>query len=188
MSQTMSPLTNNFLIAMPGLGDPNFSRTVTFICEHGSDGAMGIVINRPMDLSLRDILGQMEIEASDNKHIDMPVYYGGPVHSNRGFILHEPIGEWESTLIVTDTLGVSTSRDILQAIAQDKGPRNYLLVLGYAGWAAGQLEREIVENAWLSGPATREILFDTAVEARWQAAAGVLGVDITKLSAQAGHA
>lgn len=184
----MSSLINHFLIAMPGLGDPNFSRTVTLICEHSEEGAMGIVINRPMDLSLRDILGQMEIEARAGKQIEMPVFYGGPVHSNRGFILHEPIGEWESTLPVTATLGVSTSRDILQAIARGEGPRNALLVLGYAGWGAGQLEREIGENAWLSGPATREILFDTPAEARWQAAAGVLGVDVAKLSAQAGHA
>ncbi len=181
-------LTNHFLIAMPNLGDPNFFRTVTLICEHNSEGAMGIVINRPIDLSLRDILKQMEIPTTGAKNLDMPVYLGGPVQSNRGFVLHEPIGRWDSTLKITQSLGVSTSRDILVAIAENKGPRDYLIALGYAGWGAGQLEQEIAQNAWLSGPATREILFETPLEARWSAAADLLGIDLAKLSGEAGHA
>jgi putative transcriptional regulator len=181
-------LTNHFLIAMPNLGDPNFFRTVTLICEHNSEGAMGIVINRPVDLSLLDILKQMDIPASGTKNLEMPVYLGGPVQSNRGFVLHEPVGDWDSTLKVTDRLAVSTSRDILVAIAENKGPRRYLIALGYAGWGAGQLEQEIAQNSWLSGPATREILFHTPLEARWHAAAGLLGIDLTKLSGEAGHA
>ena len=184
----ISSLANHFLIAMPGLGDPHFSRTVTLICEHSREGAMGIVINRPVDLSLKDILAQMNIEPVEPQTLAMPVYLGGPVQNNRGFILHEPLGKWESTLAITDTLGVTTSRDILVAIANNEGPTRALLVLGYAGWGAGQLEREIVDNAWLSGPATADILFSTPAEARWRAAANLLGVDLTKLSAEAGHA
>lgn len=173
---------------MPLLGDPNFSRTVTLICEHNSEGAMGIVINRPSDLALGDILGQMKITATNNELLQTPVFVGGPVHSNRGFVLHEPLGRWESTLAVTDTLGVSTSRDILVAMAEERGPSQSLLVLGYASWGAGQLEREISENAWLNCPANREIIFDVPVESRWQAAAGRLGVDLTRLSGETGHA
>lgn len=184
----ITSLTNHFLIAMPNLGDPNFFRTVTLICEHNSEGAMGIVINRPVDFSLRDILKQMDIPVNGTTDLDMPIYLGGPVQSNRGFVLHEPVGNWDSTLKVTDALGVSTSRDILVAIAENHGPRHYLVALGYAGWGAGQLEREIAQNTWLSGPATREIVFHTPMEARWSAAAGVLGIDLAKLSGEAGHA
>jgi putative transcriptional regulator len=181
-------LTNHFLIAMPNLGDPNFSRTVTLICEHSGEGAMGLIINRPTDLRLNDILGQMNIDGSASEHLDLPIHLGGPVQNNRGFVLHEPLGQWESTLPVTDTLGVSTSRDILVALAENRGPNRCLVALGYAGWAAGQLEREISENAWLSGPADRSILFEIPVEARWTAAANLLGVDLTTLSGEAGHA
>lgn len=181
-------LTNHFLIAMPNLGDPNFFRTVTLICEHTPEGAMGIVINRPTELSLRDILQQMSISGEQSKLIDMPVHLGGPVQGNRGFVLHQPLGQWESTLAVTERLGVSTSRDILQAMAENKGPENCLLALGYAGWAAGQLEWEITQNAWLSGPATSEIVFNTPTEARWRAAASALGIDLMHLSGEAGHA
>lgn len=181
-------LVNQFLIAMPGLGDPNFSRTVTLICEHSREGAMGIVINRPLDIALSDILEQMNIAASSQELLQKPVYLGGPVHSNRGFVLHEPLGKWESTLAITDTIGVSTSRDILVAIAEERGPSQSFLVLGYASWGAGQLEREIAENAWLNCPSSREIIFDLPVQSRWQAAAGCLGIDLMRLSGQAGHA
>lgn len=181
-------LTNQFLIAMPSLADRNFYRTVTFVCEHSTDGAMGIVINRVTDLKLGDILGQLDIAAADRQLSAQPVYLGGPVQNNRGFVIHEPLGNWESTLPVTDTIGVSTSRDILAAIAEHRGPDRYLIALGYAGWGAGQLEREMAENSWLSGPANREILFDLPLEGRWNAAAGLVGVDLTTLSSEAGHA
>lgn len=187
MLDTVS-LTNHFLIAMPNLGDPNFFRTVTLICEHSSEGAMGVVINRPLDLSLQDIIGDMNIEVRDSASLGMPVHLGGPVQSNRGFILHEPIGDWESTLPITDSLGLSTSRDILEAILANQGPRHAMLVLGYAGWGAGQLEQELADNAWLSGPADRQILFETPPEARWHAAAGLLGIDLATISGEAGHA
>jgi putative transcriptional regulator len=181
-------LTNHFLIAMPALQDANFSRTVTLICEHSSDGAMGIVINRATDLRLRDILEQLELEANNVDTAERPVFLGGPVQNNRGFVIHEPLGSWESTLPVTETLGVSTSRDILAAIAESRGPDRYLVALGYAGWGAGQLEREMVENAWLSGPASTQILFELPLEQRWSAAAGLVGVDLSMLSSEAGHA
>lgn len=181
-------LANHFLIAMPSLADENFARSVTLICEHSEEGAMGIVINRPTDLRLGDILEQLGIEPVKAINAAPSVYLGGPVQNNRGFVLHEPVGSWESTLQVTDTLGVSTSRDILEAIAQNRGPEKFLVALGYAGWGAGQLEREISENSWLSGPASREILFDLPVEQRWKAAAQLVGVDLTTLSGEAGHA
>jgi putative transcriptional regulator len=184
----LTSLTNHFLIAMPNLGDPNFFRSVTLVCEHSNEGAMGVVINHPVDLVLRDVLEQMNVETRAVPNLDMPVLLGGPLQNNRGFVLHEPLGDWESTLPITDTLGISTSRDILVAIGENRGPDNYLITLGYAGWAAGQLEQEIAQNAWLSGPATGEILFRTPLEARWSAAARVLGIDITQLSADAGHA
>jgi len=181
-------LTNHFLIAMPNLRDPNFARTVTLICEHSSEGAMGIVINRVTDLSLTDIFEQMNIDGSGCQRLDLPVHIGGPVQSNRGFVLHQPVGPWESTLQVTPTLGVSTSRDILVALAENRGPEHCLLALGYAGWSPGQLEKEIAENAWLSGPADHSILFELPAEDRWSAAVRHLGVDLAALSNEAGHA
>lgn len=184
----LGSLTNHFLIAMPALADANFSRTVTFICEHTPEGAMGLVINRATDLHLRDILDQLDITTDNALTAASPIYLGGPVQNNRGFVLHEPIGKWDSTLAVTDTLGVSTSRDILEAIAENRGPDRWLIALGYAGWGAGQIEREMSENAWLSGPANRHVLFETPLEQRWNAAAGLVGVDLNMLSSEAGHA
>lgn len=181
-------LSNHFLIAMPTLADRNFYRTVTFVCEHSSEGAMGIVINRVTDLKLGEILQQLEITTADRTLSEQPVFLGGPVQSNRGFVIHEPLGNWESTLPVTDTIGVSTSRDILVAIAEHRGPDRYLVALGYAGWGAGQLEREMTENSWLSGPADREILFELPLVNRWNAAAGLLGVNLATFSSEAGHA
>ncbi len=181
-------LANQFLIAMPSLGDPNFFRTVTLICEHSAEGAMGIIINRPLDLTLADVFQQLDIESDGCTAGRQFVYLGGPIQNNRGFVLHEPLGSWESTLAVTETLGISTSRDILVAMANNEGSEHSLLALGYAGWAPGQLEQEIADNAWLSGPATSEILFKTPPEARWAAAAHLLGVDMTHLCVDAGHA
>lgn len=180
-------LSNHFLIAMPGLADPNFFHTVTFICEHDADGAMGIVINRPLDLRLADIVTHMDIQANPDTE-QLPIFQGGPVQTERGFVVHTPLGGWEATLKVSDQIGVTASQDVLAAIAAGRGPKRSLIALGYAGWGAGQLEREIAENAWLSGPATPEVLFDTPIEKRWAAAAALLGVDMTLLSSDAGHA
>ena len=181
-------LANHFLIAMPNLADANFARSVTLICEHSAEGSMGIMINRLTDLHLGDIFSQLGIAPDKASHAGDVVYLGGPVQNNRGFVLHEPLGEWESTLSVTDKFGVSTSRDILEAIAENRGPEKFIVALGYAGWGAGQLEHEITENSWLSGPANREIIFELPVESRWKAAAQLVGVDLATISGEAGHA
>ncbi len=180
-------LTDQFLIAMPTLQDPNFVRTVSYICQHSDEGAMGIVINRPLDVRLHEVLEHMEIEISAHSRVNIPVFLGGPVQPERGFVLHEPPGHWESSLQITNRLAITTSRDILRAIAQGEGPDRMLIALGYAGWSAGQLEHEMAENAWLSGPATPTVLFNTEVEERWIAAAAALGIDLTLLSAETGH-
>lgn len=181
-------LGNHFLIAMPNLADPNFFHTVTYICEHNADGALGIVINRPMNLHLRDVLQHMELDAADETVGDTPIFVGGPVQQDRGFVLHRPLGSWEATLKVTDAIGVTSSRDILSAIAAHEGPEESLIALGYAGWGAGQLEQEMAANAWLSGPADERIVFELPHEKRWEAAAAKLGVDLNLLSGETGHA
>ena len=187
MSQADS-LKNRLLIAMPSLQDPNFSRTVTYICEHGDHGAMGIVINRPTELRLADVLQHMQIDGGLGGAGEQIVYLGGPVEEERGFVLHSHSPPWDSTLAVNDNISVTTSRDILEAMAKGDGPNKTLVALGYAGWGAGQLEREMQENAWLSGPAESAILFDLPAEERWEAAARLLGVDVNLLSSEAGHA
>jgi putative transcriptional regulator len=181
-------LTNQFLIAMPGLEDPNFYHSVTYICEHNAEGALGLVVNRPLDMQLGEILQHIKLQDAQLEARQMPVHLGGPVQQDRGFILHEPLGDWEATLKVTDRIGVTSSVDILQAIARNEGPERVLVALGYAGWGAGQLEQEMAENAWLTGPADPEILFRTPDEERWQAAARSLGIDLNLLSGDAGHA
>jgi len=187
MSETES-LTGQFLIAMPAMTDPNFEQTVSFICQHNENGALGIVINRTMDLTMGDVLGQMEIPPNGCKRAGQSVHYGGPVQTERGFILHNQPGAWESTLRIDGGIGLTTSRDILEAIARNEGPEHALIALGYAGWGSGQLEHEITQNAWLSGPADIDLMFSTPVEQRWSRAAGLLGVDLTLLSREAGHA
>ena len=181
-------LTNQFLIAMPSLQDPNFHRTVTYLCAHNDEGAMGIVINRPLDLKLAEVLDHMSIEVENDMVNDMTVLQGGPVQRERGFVIHEPAGEWDAVLAVGDEIAVATSRDILTAVAQGGGPQRAVVALGYAGWGAGQLEREVQQNAWLSGPADSSIIFDLPYDQRYESAARLLGVDLGKLSGEAGHA
>jgi putative transcriptional regulator len=171
MSEIAS-LKNQLLIAMPALQDPNFARTVTYICEHGEHGAMGIVLNRPTNLRLGDILQHMEIEDGHELVADQVVFLGGPVEEERGFVLHTHGDPWDSTLAVNDDISITTSRDILQAMARGGGPRQTLVALGYAGW----------------GPADQSILFELPPEQRWEAAARLLGVDVNLLSSEAGHA
>ena len=181
-------LTNHFLIAMPSLEDPNFTRTVTFICVHNDDGALGIVINRPLTVNLSEVFAQMDIECRNPDFNAQEVYEGGPVHRDRGFILHRPVGDWDSSIRVTPDIAVSTSRDILEALGAGSGPSESLVALGYAGWGAGQLEFEMSENAWLSGPAQQEIIFGVPAAERWRLAAAGMGVDIDTLSGDIGHA
>jgi len=181
-------LTNQFLIAMPALADPNFHGTVTYICEHNAQGAMGIVINRPLNLTLGEVLNQMNIPPQESAIVDHPVYMGGPVQTDRGFVLHNPAGTWHSMLRINDELGITTSKDILENIATGTGPKQMLVALGYAGWGAGQLEQELAENVWLCGPADNRIIFDTPWRQRWEAAAALMGVDLSQISNQIGHA
>ena len=181
-------LTNTFLIAMPGLDDPFFSHTVTYICEHSEQGAMGIVINRPSELMLSDVLDHMGIPEYQPDCNQQIVYAGGPVEKERGFVLHNDASKWDSSLSITEDISITTSRDILSAIADNKAPERTLVALGYAGWTEGQLESELQDNAWLHGPANLSILFDLPPSQRWEAAAMHLGVDLNLISPDAGHA
>ncbi len=182
-------LTKHLLIAMPTLRDPNFSRTVTLLCEHSPHGAMGIVVNQPITLCVEELINNFctdaDEEAASNRN---PVYAGGPVHVNRGFVLHDSDRQWKSTYMIDNDLKLTTSEDILLDIGRGTGPENSIVALGYAGWGPGQLEQELAENAWLTVPYQAKILFDTPVEKRWQAAAGNLGIDLRLISNEAGHA
>ena len=185
-------LTNHFIIAMPTLNDPNFEKSVSYICEHNDEGAMGVVINRPTDLTFADLCEQLEIEITDSDTINYPIFEGGPVETERGFILHSPIGEWESTLSITKDIGLTMSQDIIQAIAEgydsnNKPPEHFIITLGYAGWSEDQIEDEISENVWLNVPAGNDILFNTPIEQRWTAAAESLGINLQQLSTDIGH-
>ena len=181
-------LSRHFLIAMPAMVDPHFARTLTLVCEHNENGALGIVVNRPTDLNLHGLLKQIKITPDTDMHRAVPVHFGGPVQIDRGFVLHRPVGTWQSTLAVGPEIGLTTSRDILEAVAHGTGPEQLLITLGYAGWAPGQLEHEITQNAWLTVPAQAEILFDLPAEERLAAAMQALGVDYANLSDVAGHA
>ena len=180
-------LTSHFLIAMPAMSDPNFSRTLTFICEHNERGALGIVVNRPIEVTLASLFRQVEIAAPAAALADQPVFYGGPVQFDHGFVLHRPVGAWKSTLPVGE-IGLTTSRDILEAMSNGQGPRQHLVALGYAGWAPGQLEDEILRNGWLTVEADLDVIFDVPPEMRYEAAMHTLGVNAANLSEEAGHA
>ncbi len=181
-------LTHHFLIAMPSMADPHFAKTLTYVCEHNADGALGIVLNRPIDMSLQTLFEQIDIPLEAAALGAQPVYYGGPVQMERGFVLHQPPGNWQSTLLVGDGIGLTSSKDILQAVGRGDGPTQLHVVLGYAGWGAGQLEQELAQNAWLTVLATPELIFDLPPEQRLAAAMQRLGVDFANLSEEAGHA
>ena len=180
-------LTSHFLIAMPAMQDPNFSRSLTFICEHNERGALGIVVNRPIDVSLAALFKQVDIPLGTSALADQPVFFGGPVQFDHGFVLHRPVGAWKSTLPVGE-IGLTTSRDILEAMAAGGGPNQQLVALGYAGWAPGQLEDEILRNGWLTVKADLDLIFDVPPDERYEAAMSALGVNAANLSEEAGHA
>ena len=181
-------LSHHFLIAMPAMTDPFFAKSLAYICEHNEQGAMGIVVNRPISLTLSELFAQINMPLNQNELEDMLVHFGGPVQTDRGFVLHEPNGEWQSTLRINDKVGLTTSKDILQAVGEGQGPRNLLVTLGYAGWSEGQLEQEMSQNAWLSVPADERIMFDLPAEERLAAAMALLGIDYATLSDETGHA
>lgn len=183
-----SGLSNHLLIAMPGMADPNFSSTVTLICEHNDEGALGIVINRPLNLKLGGLLEQLSLEARETRVSEAPVLNGGPVAPDRGFVLYDAGPGFESSVAVSTGISLTLSRDILDAIADGRGPKRAIVALGYAGWEAGQLETEILANSWLNVPASPEIVFDVPFAERWLYATRALGIDIRKLSPDAGHA
>jgi putative transcriptional regulator len=181
-------LTNQFLVAMPGMSDPNFSQTVTLVCEHSAQGALGIVINRPLSMTLGEVFAQLGLDTSKARLAAEPVLQGGPVQTDRGFVLHSPGPRWDSTLPVSERLHLTTSRDVLDALARGEGPEEAVVALGYAGWDAGQLEAEMAQNAWLTVPVDERLLFSTPAAERWQAAGRLLGVNLLHLSSDAGHA
>lgn len=186
-------LTNHFLIAMPGMADPHFSKTLTFICEHNERGAIGLVVNKPIDVSLGQLFEQVEILLTDEKLHMEPVHFGGPVMLDRGFVLHRPLGDWRSTLRVENAdgdVGLTTSRDILEAIASgsEDAPHELLVTLGYAGWGPGQLEDELARNGWITVTARPDLIFNVPAEDRLTAAMGMLGLTYGNLSDTAGHA
>ena len=181
-------LTHQFLIAMPSMADPNFERAVVYVCEHGEKGALGLVINRPTDLTLERLFDKIDLKLEITPWRDAPVFYGGPVQTERGFVLHQPGGEYSSSLTVGDEIALTTSKDVLEAVAGGTGPSRMLVTLGYSGWGKGQLESEIGDNAWLTVAADPAIIFDTPADQRFSAALGLLGVNPLHLTGQVGHA
>jgi putative transcriptional regulator len=182
-------LTNQLLVAMPALADPNFSHSVTLVCEHSDRGALGIVVNRPLEMKMAEVFEQLALATEDARLLAMPVLGGGPVQKDRGFVLHRPGAHaFESTMPVSETLHVTTSRDVLASMARGDGPAQAVIALGYAGWEAGQLEEEVLQNAWLTVPCDDTLIFELPYEQRWHAAARLLGVELSRISTQAGRA
>jgi putative transcriptional regulator len=181
-------LTNQFLIAMPNMVDPNFEGSVVYICEHGEKGALGLVINRPTELTLERLFDKIDLKLEISPWKDTPVFFGGPVQTERGFVLHVPEGNYSSTLAVADGVALTTSKDVLEAVAEGTGPAKLLVTLGYSGWGAGQLEQEITQNAWLTVHADVAVIFDTPADARFTAALKLLGISAAQLSGLSGRA
>ncbi len=207
----MDSLGNQFLIAMPSLGDDYFNKTVTYICEHNDEGAMGLIINMPINITLFDLLKQIEENNNEqsneekttltqentpaseenmslNNSLEQLVLSGGPIAQNRGFVLHGAQSGWNSSLALNDDIMITTSKDILLALGTEKAPEQFVVTLGYAGWGPGQLETELQANSWLTIDADKDILFNTPIEQRWQKATEKLGIDIAHLSSDIGHA
>ncbi|HZD25519.1 MAG TPA: YqgE/AlgH family protein [Alphaproteobacteria bacterium] len=181
-------LTGQLLIAMPSIGDPRFERTVIYICAHSTDGAMGLIVNRlAEEIDFDELLDQLDVDHNGGSH-DLRVHVGGPVETGRGFVLHTLDYQQDSTLVVSDSIGLTATVDILRAIAEDRGPAHCLLALGYAGWAAGQLDTEIQANGWLNAPADLALVFDDDIDGKWRRALTKVGVDLSFLSSHAGHA
>lgn len=184
----MDSLENQLLIAMPSLDDSYFNKTVTYICEHNAEGAMGLIINLPINVSLNELLTQIDEDKIDIPELDQQVLTGGPVSQDRGFVLHSTQSGWSSSLALNDEVMITTSKDILMALGTEEAPEKYMVTLGYAGWGPGQLEEEIKENSWLVTPADEDILFNTPIEQRWKKATTMLGIDLAHLSNEIGHA
>lgn len=188
LTKSSEYLTGQLLIAMPGMMDPRFQRTVIYMCAHNEDGAMGLVVNRLFgSVTFEDLLEQLELEVEEPV-TNMPVHYGGPVESGRGFVLHSTDYVREGTLVVDDEVALTATIDILRAISEDRGPRRNILLLGYAGWGPGQLDAEIQANGWLNVPCDEDLLFDPDLDTKWERSIAKLGVSLSMLSGEAGHA
>ena len=181
-------LTNQFLIAMPGMAGGTFTGAVVYLCEHTEKGALGLVINKPIDIKLRNLFEKVELKLESDELAEQPVFFGGPVQTERGFVLHSNDTKWQSTLEISSAIYLTASRDIITALAAGRGPKQCLIALGYAGWGEGQLEAEIAANSWLTVPADKDIIFNTPFEERWTTAAQTLGIDVNLISSTAGHA
>ena len=181
-------LSHQFLIAMPAMVESTFAKSLIYICEHNEQGALGIIINRPITLTLGELFSQIKVPLNQPELKNLPVHFGGPVQTDRGFVLHDPVGSWQSTLAINDKVGLTTSKDILEAVGDGQGPHSLLVTLGYAGWEPGQLEHELTQNSWLNMEASEHIMFELPAEERLYAAMTLLGVDYASLSEDAGHA
>ena len=179
-------LKDHLLVAMPGLSDPFFKETVTYIIQHDEEGAMGVMINQTMPVSQFELLEQLGFEPPERLK-EAVVLSGGPVQMQRGFVLHREHGDWDSTMAINDEVALTSSMDILEAISRNEGPEDYQLLLGYAGWDAGQLDQEMLENSWLTVPGNESLLFNTPINDRWQHASLTIGIDINQLTLLAGH-
>ena len=188
MAKSSVDLTHHFLIAMPNMADPHFARSLTYVCEHNDQGALGIVVNKPIEMTLSKLFEQINIPLEAPDLGETAVHYGGPVQVDRGFVLHRPVGSWHSTLAINDELGLTTSKDVLEAVGRGDGPEQVFVTLGYAGWTAGQLEQELGQNAWLTVQAEPGVIFDLPADERLPAAIRLLGIDISMLSEDVGHA
>jgi putative transcriptional regulator len=184
----ISSLANHMLIAMPSLNEPNFERTVIYVCEHHDQGSVGLIINRPMQFPLAIVFEQLQIEPVRVEQSRLPLMFGGPVQPERGFVIHKQLGGWRSSLLLQEEVTVTTSNDIIRAIAEDKGPKDVLITLGYAGWVERQLEKELQENVWLVCPYRSEILYEVPFADRWEYAGLTLGIRMNQLSGNIGHA
>jgi putative transcriptional regulator len=184
-------LTDHFLIAMPAMDDPYFSKSLIYIAEHNDQGALGLIVNRPIDMNLATLFEKIDVPFDNDESptlAKLPVFFGGPVQTDRGFVLHRPVGDWLSTLVVNREVGLTSSRDVLQSVASKGEPHEMLVTLGYSGWGAGQLEHELAQNAWLTVPAAAHIIFDLPYEERLPSALEALGIDFANLAGNAGHA
>jgi putative transcriptional regulator len=181
-------LSNHFLIAMPSVLDPVFGGSVVYLCEHNERGALGMVINKPTDMTMDSLLARLNLKPEINALAARPVMFGGPVQEDRGFVLHTPVGKFSSMLQITDEIAFTTSKDVLEAFASGSGPERLLVSIGYSGWSAGQLEQEISSNGWLTVAADPKVIFDMPIEMRYSAALKLLGIDPMMLASEAGHA
>lgn len=188
MAETATWLRGHFLVAMPGMTDPRFARSLIYLCEHSDQGAMGIVVNKPTDMTLGSLFERVELANPDAELAGQPVLFGGPMQLDRAFVLHKPAKPWQSTMKITGDIALTSSKDILESVGSDTAPASILVALGYAGWVPGQLDDEMLQNAWLSVPADDEILFDLPYEERLPAALSKLGIGFDRLSDVAGHA